>query len=144
MSWYVEIMPKLVSASPCSALSSFINKPASGGVTAIHMAALNGHFECVHLLLDLHANIAAQSLTYATSSTGSIGIFSASITTLPWFATLLTASALLYPDWCGRSWKHSSALCRLRGEFQVLPGEYFWQLISDFGRPYSDQLLIVC
>ncbi|XP_020112337.1 probable E3 ubiquitin-protein ligase XBOS36 [Ananas comosus] len=56
-----------------SALSSFINKPASGGVTAIHMAALNGHFECVHLLLDLHANIAAQSLTYATSSTGSIG-----------------------------------------------------------------------
>nr|CAD1830276.1 unnamed protein product [Ananas comosus var. bracteatus] len=56
-----------------SALSSFINKPASSGVTAIHMAALNGYFECVHLLLDLHANIAAQSLTYATSSTGSIG-----------------------------------------------------------------------
>ncbi|XP_021759405.1 uncharacterized protein LOC110724290 [Chenopodium quinoa] len=32
-----------------------INKPADGGITTLHMAALNGHFETVHLLLDLGA-----------------------------------------------------------------------------------------
>ncbi|KAH9304007.1 hypothetical protein KI387_008411 [Taxus chinensis] len=39
--------------SPCSRI---VNKPADGGITAIHMAALNGHAECVRLLLDLGAN----------------------------------------------------------------------------------------
>ncbi|XP_010940875.1 probable E3 ubiquitin-protein ligase XBOS33 isoform X2 [Elaeis guineensis] len=54
------------------ALSKFVNKAANGGVTALHMAALNGHFDCVHLLLDLHADVSSICLYY-TSSTGSIG-----------------------------------------------------------------------
>ncbi|KAJ4806386.1 E3 ubiquitin-protein ligase XBAT33 [Rhynchospora pubera] len=56
-----------------SELCNFINKPAGGGVTALHMAAMNGHYECVHLLADLNANISAQTLPYASSPMGSIG-----------------------------------------------------------------------
>ncbi|KAL8037255.1 hypothetical protein ABFX02_11G028300 [Erythranthe guttata] len=39
------------------ALHAIINRPADGGITAIHMAALNGHVETVHLLLDLGASV---------------------------------------------------------------------------------------
>ncbi|XP_008803036.2 probable E3 ubiquitin-protein ligase XBOS33 isoform X2 [Phoenix dactylifera] len=54
------------------ALSKFVNKAANGGVTALHLAALNGHFDCVHLLLDLHADVSSVALYYS-SSTSSIG-----------------------------------------------------------------------
>ncbi|MBA0736703.1 hypothetical protein Gogos_010217 [Gossypium gossypioides] len=50
-----------------SALSKFVNKAADGGNTALHMAALNGHFDCVQLLLDLHANVSAVTFHYGTS-----------------------------------------------------------------------------
>ncbi|XP_061997646.1 E3 ubiquitin-protein ligase XBAT33 isoform X1 [Rosa rugosa] len=50
-----------------SALSKFVNKPADCGITALHMAALNGYFDCVQLLLDLHANVAAVTFHYGTS-----------------------------------------------------------------------------
>ncbi|KAL4320230.1 hypothetical protein GQ457_18G004520 [Hibiscus cannabinus] len=40
-----------------SALREVINKPADGGVTALHMAALNGNVESVQLLLDLGASV---------------------------------------------------------------------------------------
>ncbi|KAM7273476.1 hypothetical protein ACFE04_028140 [Oxalis oulophora] len=50
-----------------SALSKFVNKAADGGITALHMAALNGYFDCVQLLLDLHANISGVTFHYGTS-----------------------------------------------------------------------------
>ncbi|XVF50789.1 hypothetical protein PTKIN_Ptkin04bG0131500 [Pterospermum kingtungense] len=50
-----------------SALSKFVNKAADGGITALHMAALNGYFDCVQLLLDLHANVFAVTFHYGTS-----------------------------------------------------------------------------
>ncbi|XP_044467219.1 E3 ubiquitin-protein ligase XBAT33-like isoform X2 [Mangifera indica] len=50
-----------------SALSNFVNKAADGGITALHMAALNGYFDCVQLLLDLHANVSAVTFHYGTS-----------------------------------------------------------------------------
>ncbi|XP_074581686.1 E3 ubiquitin-protein ligase XBAT33-like [Curcuma longa] len=51
------------------ALRRFINKEANGGITALHLAALNGHPNCVHLLLDLHANISATTLGCSSSTT---------------------------------------------------------------------------
>ncbi|KAM7504728.1 hypothetical protein LguiB_003632 [Lonicera macranthoides] len=50
-----------------SALAKFVNKAADGGITALHMAALNGYFDCVQLLLDLHANVSAVTFHYGTS-----------------------------------------------------------------------------
>ncbi|KHM99147.1 E3 ubiquitin-protein ligase XBAT33 [Glycine soja] len=50
-----------------SALSKFINKTADAGITALHMAALNGYFDCVQLLLDLSANVSAATFHYGTS-----------------------------------------------------------------------------
>ncbi|XP_044506043.1 E3 ubiquitin-protein ligase XBAT33-like [Mangifera indica] len=50
-----------------SALSKFVNKAADGGITALHMAALHGYFDCLQLLLDLHANVSAVTFHYGTS-----------------------------------------------------------------------------
>nr|AAY26120.1 pollen ankyrin-like protein [Lilium longiflorum] len=48
-------------------LARFINKAAEGGLTALHMAALSGHFDCVQLLLDLHADVSAETYNYSSS-----------------------------------------------------------------------------
>ncbi|KAG9159686.1 hypothetical protein Leryth_017397 [Lithospermum erythrorhizon] len=50
-----------------SALSKFVNKAADGGITALHMAALNGYFDCVQLLLYLQANVSSATFHYGTS-----------------------------------------------------------------------------
>ncbi|XP_072963390.1 probable E3 ubiquitin-protein ligase XBOS33 [Typha angustifolia] len=50
-----------------SACAKFINRAADGGITALHMAALNGYFDCVQLLLDLGANISVVTFHYGTS-----------------------------------------------------------------------------
>ncbi|URD72767.1 E3 ubiquitin-protein ligase [Musa troglodytarum] len=54
-------------------LSRFIQKTANCGITALHLAALNGNADCVHLLLDLHADVSATALSHNTSSAASIG-----------------------------------------------------------------------
>ena len=46
----------------------FVNRAGSGGVTALH-----GHADCVHLLIDEHADLAAQTLPCVASPMGSIG-----------------------------------------------------------------------
>nr|DAD18815.1 TPA_asm: hypothetical protein HUJ06_020278 [Nelumbo nucifera] len=48
-------------------LSKFVNKAADGGITALHMAALNGYFDCVQLLLDIHASVSSVTFHYGTS-----------------------------------------------------------------------------
>ncbi|KAK8957150.1 E3 ubiquitin-protein ligase XBAT33 [Platanthera zijinensis] len=40
---------------------------ADGGLTALHIAALNDSSDCVQLLLDLHANVAAVTFPYGSS-----------------------------------------------------------------------------
>ncbi|KAK7268553.1 hypothetical protein RIF29_21254 [Crotalaria pallida] len=50
-----------------NALSKFVNKTADGDITALHMAALNGYFDYVQLLLDLNANVSAVTFHYGTS-----------------------------------------------------------------------------
>ncbi|XP_024967099.1 E3 ubiquitin-protein ligase XBAT32 [Cynara cardunculus var. scolymus] len=40
-----------------NSLYEIINRPADGGLTALHMAALNGHVDSLHLLLDLGASV---------------------------------------------------------------------------------------
>ncbi|XP_039135841.1 E3 ubiquitin-protein ligase XBAT33-like [Dioscorea cayenensis subsp. rotundata] len=50
-----------------SALVRFINKVADGGTTTLHMAALNGYFDCMQLLLDLHADDLVVTFHYGSS-----------------------------------------------------------------------------
>ncbi|KAL0345979.1 UNVERIFIED_CONTAM: putative E3 ubiquitin-protein ligase XBOS32 [Sesamum radiatum] len=49
------------------ALAEIVNRTADGGVTALHMAALNGHAETVHLLLDLGASVSATTVDDGTT-----------------------------------------------------------------------------
>lgn len=44
-----------------------MNKAADGGITALHVAALHGYFDCVKLLLDLNASVSAVTFHYGTS-----------------------------------------------------------------------------
>uniref|UniRef100_A0A5B7A0U2 RING-type E3 ubiquitin transferase n=1 Tax=Davidia involucrata TaxID=16924 RepID=A0A5B7A0U2_DAVIN len=49
------------------ALYQVINRPADGGITALHMAALNGHVETVQLLLHLGASVSEVTVEDGTT-----------------------------------------------------------------------------
>lgn len=53
--------------SSCSSLARVVNRAADGGITSLHMAALNSHTECVHLLLDLSANVNSVTIQDGTT-----------------------------------------------------------------------------
>lgn len=60
----------------CSALARVVNRAADGGITSLHMAALNSHTECLQLLLDLSANVNAVTIQDGTTIDliGSMGL----------------------------------------------------------------------
>jgi E3 ubiquitin-protein ligase XBAT32/33 len=59
--------------SPWRALCRYVNRAATGGVTALHLAALHGHVDCVHLLIDEHAALGAQTVPVAAAPMAAIG-----------------------------------------------------------------------
>ncbi|CAK9276542.1 unnamed protein product [Sphagnum jensenii] len=62
-----EETPSMKSYLDQSSLARVVNKAADGGITALHMAALNSHTECVQLLLDLAGNVSAVTVQDGTT-----------------------------------------------------------------------------
>jgi Ankyrin repeats (many copies) len=60
-------MKKKTCSVCCRNLSKIINTKSDGGVTALHMAALNAHVECVQLLLDLGASVSEVTVDDGTT-----------------------------------------------------------------------------
>ncbi|XP_074556653.1 putative E3 ubiquitin-protein ligase XBOS32 [Curcuma longa] len=124
-----------------SALSKVVNQKADGGITALHMAALNGHAETVHLLLDLGASVS--EVTVKDGST--IDLIGAGSTPLHYAAcggnavccqVLIARGASLSaendngwtPLMVARSWHRNSIeeilTHRSSGRIKVLPSPY--------------------
>ena len=112
-------------------MSKFVNKAADGGITALHMAALNGYFDCVQLLLDLHANVSAVTFHYGTSM-DLIGMpfISGPTTCFIGGRHIATDKKVNILILLCRSWKHPFALCCLRGKFEMLSGKFLFKSMS--------------
>lgn len=48
-------------------LYQVINSTSDGGITALHMAALNGHVDSVHLLIELGASVSEATIEDGTT-----------------------------------------------------------------------------
>ena len=55
------------SISSISGLKEVVNRTADGGITALHMAALNGHVDSLKLLLDLGASASQDTVEDGTT-----------------------------------------------------------------------------
>lgn len=106
-------------------LSKFVNKAADGGITALHMAALNGYFDCVQLLLDLHANVSAVTFHYGTSmdliGTSCQFLIVEEYLVANYFAVVLLTKL----KYLNRSRQYSTALCSLWWKPEMLPGKNY-------------------
>lgn len=101
-----------------------MNKAADGGITALHMAALNGLFDCVQLLLDLEANVSAVTFHYGTSM-DMIGpaLYPPSFFLTNGFFLYFSQDDNFVLRYCFRSRKHAFTLCCLWWEFEMLSGK---------------------
>ncbi len=89
-----SVTSSLICGFCCSSLARIVNKAADGGITALHMAALNSHTECVQLLLDLAGNVSAVTVQDGTT----IDLIGT------WILFRMLKRVLLVGDW-GHSWK---------------------------------------
>ncbi|WOL13100.1 putative E3 ubiquitin-protein ligase XBOS33 [Canna indica] len=105
--------------------SRFINKAAGGGITALHLAALSGNADCVHLLLDLHADVSATALYHSSSAVSNIGAGSTPLHYAACSGSLKSCQVLLARgasklEVNGHGWLPVD-IARIRGSHELVP-----------------------